>query len=241
VPIGAFSPTQQEIFMTAFPRRLASIAVTACCAVSAAGALATQASAATLTADKACYVNADPAAGAPMTITGTGFAPQSTVDLKGGTAFANTTADAAGNVSFTTNAPQLSSSTPGSKSTTLTATGKNPDGTSTTAKIVVQSANLAVATKPGSVRNVRQDKVTFSFSGFVPGKRIYGYYIRRKVVAKARFRKANGPCGVLKEKALLYPGGRPTKDQYKVTFESSSRFDKNAFPRVTGTLNILHF
>ena len=37
------------------------------------------------------------------------------------------------------------------------------------------------------------------------------------------------------------PGGRPSKDKYKVTFESTSRYDKTAFPRVTGTLNILHF
>ncbi|MGZ4313114.1 MAG: hypothetical protein ACXVR1_13515 [Solirubrobacteraceae bacterium] len=215
--------------------------MTACCAVSATGALAAQASAATLTADKACYVNADPASGAPMTITGAGFTPGTTVQLTGGTAFANTTADAAGNVSFATNAPELSTISPGAKTTKLTATGDNPDGTQTQAQVNVQSANLAVATKPGSVRNVRKDKVTFSFSGFAPGKHIYGYYIRKKVVAKAKFGKAQGPCGLLKQKALLYPGGRPANDQYKVTFESSSRYDKNTFPRVTGTLNILRF
>ena len=79
------------------------------------------------------------------------------------------------------------------------------------------SANLAVATSPSSVRNVRKQKVTFSFSGFVPGKHIYGYYLLKKVVAKVKFGKAHGPCGVLKQKALLYPGGRPTKDKYKVT------------------------
>jgi hypothetical protein len=228
--------------MTASHGRLASIAVTACCAVSATGALAAQASAATLSADKACYVNANPASGAPMTITGTGFVPGSTVQLTGGTTFANTTADAAGNVAFQTGAPELATIAPGSKKTLLTATGDNPDGTQTTAQLDVRSANLSVATKPGSVRNVRKDKVTFSFSGFVPGKHIYGYYLRgKKIVAKDKFGKATGPCGVLKQKALLYPGGRPKKDQYKVTFESSSRYSKNVFPRVTGTLNILHF
>ncbi|HEY2319226.1 MAG TPA: hypothetical protein VGH67_13065 [Solirubrobacteraceae bacterium] len=222
--------------MTVSHRRLASIAVTACCAVSATGALAAQASAATLAADKACYVN-DSASGVPMTITGTGFIPGSTVQLTGGTAFANTTADAAGNVTFTANAPKLATLGPGSKKTRLTVSDNN--GTSAT--IDVMSANLAVVANPGSVRNVRKDKVTFSFSGFVPGKHIYGYYLRKKVVAKARFGKAQGPCGVLKQKALLYPGGRPSSDKYKVTFESSSRYNKNVFPRVTGTLNILHF
>jgi hypothetical protein len=223
--------------MTGSHRRLAGIAVTACCAISATGALAAAASAATLTPDKACYVNADPASGAPMTITGAGFTPSSTVQLAGGTTFANAVADAAGNVSFTGKAPTLATISPGSKKTSLTAT----DGNGVSAQVTVMSANLSVATKPGSVRNVRKNKVTFSFSGFVPGKRIYGYYIRKKIVAKAKFGKAQGPCGVLKQKALLYPGGRPSKDQYKVTFESSSRYDKNAFPRVTGTLNILHF
>jgi hypothetical protein len=228
--------------MTASHRRLASIAVTACCAASATGALAAQASAATLTADQACYVNADPVAGAPMTITGAGFVPGTTVQLQGGTAFANTTADAAGNVSFSTNAPQLKSYAPGSKKTLLTATGDNPDGTQTVATVNVMSANLAVATSPRSVKNVRKDKVTFSFSGFTPGKHIYSYYLRgKKVVAKSKFAKAQGPCGLLKQKALLYPGGRPTHDSYTVTFENSSRYSKRVFPRVTGTLSILRF
>jgi hypothetical protein len=237
------SQTQQEISMIASHRRLASIAVTACCAVSATAALAAQASAATLTADKACYVNADPASGAPMVITGSGFIPNTTVQISGGTAFANTTSDAAGNVSFSTNAPELKSFSPGSKKTLLTATDDDPaGGPAVTATLTVMSANLAVATSPRSVKNVRKDKVTFSFSGFTPGKHIYSYYLRgKKIVAKHKFGKTSGPCGLLKEKALLYPNGRPTHDTYTVTFENSSRYNKNVFPRVTGTLSILRF
>jgi hypothetical protein len=222
-------------------RRLASIAMTACCAVPAAGALAAQASAATLAANKACYVNPDPAQGAPMVITGSGFVPASTVNLSGGTVLGSGVVDANGNVSIPASAPELATIAPASKTTVLTATADNADGSQTIATLPVRSANLAVATKPGSVRNVRKDDVTFMFSGFVPGKRIYGYYLRKKVVAKAKFGKAQGPCGMLKQKALLYPGGRPSHDSYKVTFESSSKYDKSAFPRVTGTLNILHF
>jgi hypothetical protein len=222
-------------------RRVATIAIAACCAVPAAGAMAASASAAALAANKACYVNANPAQGAPMVITGSGFVAGTTVQLTGGTTFGSAVADANGSVSIPAQAPELATIAPASRSTMLTATGDNPDGSTTTASLKVQSANLAVATKPGSVRNVRKDKVTFSFSGFAPGKHIYGYYLRKKVVAKAKYGRAKGPCGMLKEKALLFPGGRPTKDSYKVTFESSSKFNKNAFPRVTGTLNILHF
>jgi hypothetical protein len=228
--------------MNATHRRLIRIGATAFCTLSAtSGALAVQASAATLAANKACYVNADPVSGAPMTISGTGFVPGATADLSGGTVSAQATVDAAGNLSFTTGAPQLKSLTPGQIKTTLIATANNPDGSQTTASIVVKSANLSVATKPGSVKNVGKNKVTFSFSGFTPGKHIYGYYMRKKVVAKATFGKASGPCGMLKDRALLYPGGHPSSNQYKVTFESSSRFSKNAFPRVTGTLNIIRF
>jgi hypothetical protein len=227
--------------MIATHRRLASIAAAACCAVSAGGALASQASAATLVANQACYVNGGPGSPAAMTVTGAGWVPGTTVQLIGGTTFANATADAAGTVTFSTAAPELSGISPGAKTTKLTATATNPDGTKLSGSVTVMSANLAVATSPSSVRNVRKQKVTFSFSGFVPGKHIYGYYLLKKVVAKVKFGKAHGPCGVLKQKALLYPGGRPSKDKYKVTFESSSRYDKNAFPRVTGTLNILHF
>jgi hypothetical protein len=225
--------------MNASHRRLASFAVTACGAVSATAALAAQASAATLAADKACYVNPDPAVGVPMTIIGAGWVPGSTVQLTGGSIFADATADATGAVTFSTaTAPTLATVDPGAKTTVLTASDNN----GTTANVSVMSANMAVATKPGSVRNVRKDKVTFSFSGFVPGKRIYGYYLRRKkIVAKDRFGKAHGPCGLLKQKALLYPGGRPTHNSYTVTFESSSRYNKKVFPRVTGTLSILRF
>jgi hypothetical protein len=222
-------------------RRVATIAITACCAVPAAGALAAQASAAVLQANKACYVNANPAQGAPMVITGTGFVPGTTVQLTGGTTSGSAVADASGNVTIPAQAPELATIAPASKSTMLSASGANPDGTTTTARLKVQSANLAVDTSPSSVRNVRNDKVTFSFAGFVPGKHIYGYYVRKKLVAKAKYGKAKGPCGMLKEKALLFPGGHPKNDKYKVTFESSSKLNNNAFPRVTGTLTILHF
>jgi len=60
-------------------------------------------------------------------------------------------------------------------------------------------------------------------------------------VGKTKFAKAQGPCGMLKQKALLFPGGHPKKNGYKVTFESSGTYNKNAFPRVTGMLQILHF
>jgi hypothetical protein len=204
-------------------------------------ALAAPASAATIAATKPCYVNTNPAQGAAMTIIGTGFFPGDQVSVSGGTVFFTTIVAANGDFAATTRAPVLSTVNPGSLSTTLTATDDNAGGATVSAATAVKSANLAVSTKPGSVKNVKRDKVTFSFSGFTPGQPIFGYYMRKKILATVKFGDATGPCGLLRQKALLYPGGRPHHDAYDVAFESSSRYRRNAFPRVTGTLNILRF
>lgn len=225
--------------MSSTNRHLVRLAISCAALVPASAGLAAAASAATLSADKACYVNINPAQGAQMVITGSGFTPQGTVDLSGGTVFATAVADPAGNVAFSTAAPTLATFDAGQTSTVLTATDEATGAPS--APLTVLSANLAVSTKPASVKNVRKDPVMFSFSGFTPGKHIYGFYARKKIVAKARFGKASGPCGTLRQRALLYPGGRPHNDQYKVTFEDSAKYSKKAFPIVTGTLNILRF
>ncbi len=225
--------------MTSSLRRPMLVALSLGALSPAAGALAAQASAAAISVDKPCYVNVDPAQGAPMTITGMGFAPGDTVDVSGSGVLASATVAANGEFTATTQAPILSVTGPGTLSTTLTATDEG--NSALAASTVVRSANLAVSTKPISVRNVRKDKVTFSFSGFTPGKRIYGFYARRRIVGTIRFGKAAGPCGTLRQRALLFPGGRPHNDRYTVTFESSSGYSKRAFPRVTGQLSILHF
>lgn len=221
---------------------LARAAVAGCAALGISGsALAAAASAATVTADKACYVDTGTAAGTPMTITGAGFGAGDSIEISGGTVLANGTADSAGSFSITTAAPEFALKYP-TQSTVLTVTDTNAaNGAQTTTTLMVEAANLEVTTQPTSVKNIAKTKVTYIFSGFTPGKRIYGYYMRKKVVAKSAFGRAAGPCGTLTQKALLFPGGHPKNDQYKVTFESSSRYVKTIFPRVVGTLNILKF
>jgi hypothetical protein len=225
-------------------KRLVGFATAACSAMLAAsGALAGVASAATISVDKPCFVNS--ASGlAPMTITGTGFDPNDHVSITGGSTFTTATVQPTGDFTATANAPRLSTTGPGTRTTTLTATDLvAATGQTITATTKVESANLAVATKPGSIalQQIKDQKITFSFSGFTPGKHIYGFYLRRKVVAEHKFGKAAGPCGTLTEKALLYPGGHPTKDLYRVAFESSSRYSTKAFPRVVGKLSIENF
>jgi hypothetical protein len=225
--------------ITPFRRPLLFSTATLCVLGLASGASAAQASAATITANQACYVNADPFQGAPMTITGAGFTPGDDVDISGGTVFASATVNPDGTFAVTTQAPTLATVDPATAATALTATDLE---SGTTAGATVLSANLAVSATPAFIRHPDRTKVTFKFSGFTPGKHIYAYYLRKnKLVAEVRFGKAAGPCGTFRQRALSYPGGHPRSDRYKVTFESSKRYTKTAFPRVVATLRIFRF
>ncbi|HEY5427508.1 MAG TPA: hypothetical protein VIK04_00205 [Solirubrobacteraceae bacterium] len=230
--------------MTATHRRLAGVAASAGVLLASAGAMAAQAAAATITVDKPCYVNT--AAGpAQMVITGGGFNPGDNVSIIGGTTDTSAMADPNGNfVTTATAAPELNTEGPGTIATTLTATDQDLTTDATiTAQTTARSANLAVATKPTSIpaKDIKQRKITFSFSGFTPGKDVYGYYLRKRVVAREKFGKATGSCGTLKRKALLFPGGHPRKSTYNVAFESTSKYTKKAYPSVIGKLSILSF
>jgi hypothetical protein len=230
--------------MTATHRRLAGVAASACVLLGSTGALAATAAAATIAVDKACYVNTAAGPG-QMTITGVGFNPGDTVDVSGGTTYVSAIVGPTGAFATTaTAAPELSTEGPGTLTTTLTATDQDDTtGQTITAQTTALSANLAVATKPASIpaREIKTRKIAFSFSGFTPGKDVYGFYTRKRVVAREKFGKAKGPCGTLTKKALLFPGGRPKKDEYNVAFESSSKYVKKAFPSVVGKLSILSF
>lgn len=225
--------------MNAILRRSGRAVTLACSVASATAVSAGAASAATVTLNRACYVNANPAVGAPMTVSGTGFSPGETVDVSGaGIATMKPTADAGGNFSQTVAAPVLATTHPATKKTKLTAVG---EASHLTATVTVRSANLAIRINPRQVPNVRVDKVAFSFSGFTPGRHIYGFYRYGKHTVRTTFGVATGPCGTLTQRALLYPGGRPKHDNYSVAFESTSRFSTRAFPRVSGLFQILHF
>lgn len=216
---------------------LRASAATACAAlIVAPGALAS-APAPTLTANRACYINRTTAP-AQMRITGSGFPPDVQISIAGGTVTAQAQTDATGAFVLTVAAPQLASPGPGTLATRLTATA--PDQT-TAATTRVLSTNLAVALTPSSItaREIPRRRVSFSFSGFTPGRHIYGYWLRRHVVARTRFGRAAGPCGTLTQRALLFPGGHPNARQYEVAFESLARYERRARPRVSGRLSIL--
>jgi hypothetical protein len=81
--------------------------------------------------------------------------------------------------------------------------------------------------------------VHFSFSGFKPGKVVYGHYLRgHELVATHRFGRATGICGLLNVKARLFPLRNPAPGRYKVQMDDSRRYRAKALPRVTSVVTI---
>lgn len=206
---------------------LATAALLACAAVATA-----QASAATISVNKPCYVNSLHQR-ASMIVTGSGFTPGASVQITSSddTVAASGSVSSTGTISIPASAPAPPFSKPGQKSVTVTA-----EDLSTTATAITQAlvAPLAVATRPARAKFTH--KVTWFFSGFTPGKSIYAHYLRKHPVAKARFGKAKGACGLLKTRALLFPGGHPRHKRYEVQIDDSKRYSKHASPRIVTPL-----
>jgi hypothetical protein len=198
-------------------------------------AAAAPASAATLSLNKPCYVSAG-SKRAAMNLLGSGFVPGDMVEISSsdGSVATSTTVNASGDIAATTGAPIPAFSLPGAKAVTLTAQDFTAAGTTITATARTQAAQLAVDTKPAQARLSK--KVTWYFSGFKPGRFIYGHYLHNKPVARAKFGRAKGPCGVLKVKAQFYPGGHPRFKSYGLQIDDSTGYSKHASPRIVTRL-----
>jgi len=213
-------------------RRLLRVSIAAGALVVPAAAAA-QASAATLAVSAPCYVNS--AKGAPIDITGTGYTPGDMIAVQGTAVFATTTAGADGSINLVTTGPILGFTTPGTGSFTLTSRDETA-GAGNLAQTAVTVANFSVDTQPSVAKPSR--RVTWRFSGFIPGHSIYVHYLRKgKVLARMAFGRAHGPCGTLKARDRFYPGGHPHYNRYQVVFDQVKRYTKRARPRISTTLS----
>lgn len=203
-------------------------------------ALAGPAAAATLAVTKPCYVDTvshGALVGPPMDIVGSGFAPGDPVMIASsdGTADVQTTADSAGNINVVTHAPIPMFSRPEAKVQTLTATDNTATGTTISASTAVRDTELAVATAPPHARPSR--KVTWYFSGFISGRYVYGHYLRsHRQVARARFGRAKGLCGLLRVRAHFFPGHQRYR-HYGLQFDDSRHYSRHSTPRIVTTLD----
>ena len=196
---------------------------------SAANTPASTASTAAISVAKRCYINKSKRSRAPMTVTGSGFTPGGTVQISSndGSVKGETIASATGTIAFTGRAPDPPFTLPGQQTVTLTATASTAAITATTPVTV---APLAVGIQPSQA--IPSQKVTWYFSGFDPGRLIFGHYLRTEQVALTRFGRAAGPCGVLRSRALLYPGGHPRYHLYGLQLDDARPYSRHSSPRL---------
>jgi hypothetical protein len=196
---------------------------------------AAQASAATLAVSAPCYVNVNSAKGTPIDITGTGYTPGDMIAVQGNAVFGTTTAGPDGSINLVTTGPILPFAGPGMGSTTLTSQDET-SGAGNLANTAVTVANFSVDTQPSVAKPSR--KVTWRFSGFIPGHSIYVHYLHKSnVVDRMAFGKAQAPCGTLKARDKFYPGGHPHFSKYQVVFDQVKRYTQRARPRISTTLS----
>ena len=196
-------------------------------------ALASAAGAATIAVSQPCFVDVGTKA-APMIVTGSGFVPGDEVSITSssdGSVDATATADASGAIAVTTGAPTPLFKLPGAKTVTLTAQDFAADSGTISATTPVTVTTLAVAPQPTQAKLT--SKVTWYFSGFTPGKFVYGHYLRKKQVA--RVRSSAGPrarAGCSRSGRASTPAATRATSNYTLVFDDSKRYSKKTRPRV---------
>jgi hypothetical protein len=213
-------------------------ALAAAAAIAATPAAASAASAATINLDRPCY---DSIRGAVIAVTGAGFTPGETIDLNGNEIAASATADPSGAFVTAVRVPILGFPGPGQKPFSISAIDESTGATVANASFLV--ANYAVTTKPSRAKPHK--KVKYSFSGFIPGRPVFGHFVLHgKLEVTKRFGTAKGACGLLSSHSPLYPGNRVRYGTYRVQFDSTRKYSKKTAPRLVTSLQIfraLHF
>jgi hypothetical protein len=192
------------------------------------------ASAAAIAFSSACYDYVPGSVGL-MTIAGADFTPGDTVDLESSEVFQTAVVGPTGAFVVQAPVPVLGFIDPGEKAFTLTATSETTGTALASAGFLV--ANFAVSTRPAHARPTK--KVHFTFSGFAPGRPVYGHFLLHgKLRVTRRYGRATGPCGTLKARAPLYPGRHPRFGVYRVQFDGSRRYSKRSTPRLVTVLDV---
>lgn len=203
-------------------------------ALLASGAVAAQASAASLTLNAGCYVNFGRHV-AQVTVTGSGFVPSTDVILGGDVFGANVTTDALGDFTAKVDAPNATIN-PGARKFKVTAsTDDITTGQTVSAQTFGHYTEGGVSLSANTAGFGK--RLTYSFGGFRPGRQIWGhYFIGKRSTGRHRFGKAKGPCGTLKAKATGYPVSRAHPNKWIVYYDDVKKFSKKAIPTY-----ILHF
>jgi hypothetical protein len=202
-------------------------------------ALLPGAEAATVALSQPCYVAPTLAQGANIVVSGSGYTPGEAlfaqIPAPGGLlSFVEATAGPEGSFTATLSDVSPTSIDPVAEKETMQIKGVLSNAI--LAEAPFELSNLTVKADPPAARPGQ--KVTLSFSGFTPGRPIYGHYLHKgKVALTHRFGTARGACGVLRAKSKIYPG-RSRYSTYIVQIDDSKKYSKSAAPKFSTTVTI---
>jgi hypothetical protein len=168
-----------------------------------------------------------------LTVSGSAFTANAPVAITGDVTGA-TQADATGAFTAQVVAPTVAGLGP--RTVTMTVTdGLNPANRATMRVRVVREAfgsNLPLAGRP-------REMTTWRFAGFVPGRPIFGHFVRAgRVRGSYRFGVARGVCGTLRVRAPRIPGvRRVTAGRWTLKLDQRRRYRASA-PGSTSTFRI---
>jgi hypothetical protein len=210
-------------------------------AVAATGPATAASAGPSIQVDRACYVNAR--SPARIEITGQGWTPGDSVEVTGAAQPVSATVGSDGTFAATGTAPgrdfalRRQSERLSAAETDATTGQTVPAVSATTAYLVT---DLAYSVRPQDTSLTR--KVTFRFSGFTADREIFAHYLRgKRVVARQRFGRTTGPCGLLSARALQYPGGHPEARRYEVQFDDARAYSRRSSPRVVTELSVRRY
>jgi hypothetical protein len=203
------------------------------------GAAASAHAAATLFVNRPCYVITKKIPS--MTITGSGYAPNSDVLVtSSANVDASTTANAAGAIKLKLTAPAPHFSVPSVKTFTFTAKDENvtPAIVASSPVRVAPLGALHGSTPKAPGLKALTETTNWSFSGFAPGQTIYAHYtIQGQQVASQAFGTARGACGTLHTRAPLYPA-TPHHASYPVQFDGAASYSPRTAPKISGRVSL---
>jgi len=183
--------------------------------------------------DLPCYVERQPG-----TAVLTGFTPNVDVAIEGDQISAAGVTDAAGALTLPFAAPRRKTSSPGSDRVVLTARERTGPAPRPPVRVAFRVTSLSFATTGGtrSPKAVR----TWTFSGFQPGKPIYGHFRHKgRTRANHRFGIATAPCGELRRRAPAFPVRGPVAPgTWRVQVDQRRFYSRSASPRLATAIRI---
>jgi hypothetical protein len=218
-----------------------SLAAACATAVAAAGGLAADAGAATISTTLPCIRNIGIPNALTLPLLGAGFTPNASVTIRTTTASAPTArtlttvqADATGSIGKRIDPPPLHAGSTVDQTFTLTASDDlNPANVATT---TFREVRFGFDARPSTGRPTR--KVTYTARGYLPGQPVYAHFrfggrTRRTV----RLGIADSPCGIVARRMRLLP----TKTRFgtwTVFMDQVPRYSKKTLLQAKGTLSI---